>query len=110
MDFFHVKPPVKTIYAKIITTRAAVFVLRGVKGQGQYLFREKEFFHVKSTEKTIYAKIITIWGVVLYLRGIKGQGQTFFWLETDNRFFSCKIARENYLRYNYHCRQFTSPR
>jgi len=35
---FHVKLPEKTIYAKIITARAAAFDLRGVKDQGQNLF------------------------------------------------------------------------
>jgi len=34
-ELFHIKLPEKTIYAKIITARAAVFDLRGVKGQGQ---------------------------------------------------------------------------
>ena len=38
MDFFHVKLPEKTIYAKIITARAAVFYLRGVTGLGQFFF------------------------------------------------------------------------
>jgi len=31
IDFFHVKLPEKTIYAKIIAARAAVFDLLGVK-------------------------------------------------------------------------------
>jgi len=38
MDSFHVKLPKKTIYAKIITARAAVFDGRAVKGQGQTIF------------------------------------------------------------------------
>jgi len=45
MDFFYVKSPEKTMYAKIITARAAVFDLRGVKGQGQFFFwLEIDFF------------------------------------------------------------------
>ena len=38
MDLFHVKFTEKTIYANIITARAAVFDLLGIKGQGQNSF------------------------------------------------------------------------
>jgi len=38
MYFFHEKLTEKTIYAKIITARAAIFDLREVKGQGQTFF------------------------------------------------------------------------
>jgi len=44
MDYCHVKLPEKTIYAKIITARAAVFDLRGVKGQGESFFCVKWTF------------------------------------------------------------------
>jgi len=38
MDFLHATLPEKTIYAKIITARAAVFDLREVKDQGQIIY------------------------------------------------------------------------
>jgi len=44
MDFFHVELPEKTIYAKIITARAAVFDLRVIKGEGQFFFGWKITF------------------------------------------------------------------
>jgi len=40
---FYVKLPEKTIYANIITARAAVLDLRGVKGQGQFFWLEMDF-------------------------------------------------------------------
>ena len=81
---YYVKLPEKAIYSKIITARAAVFDLRGVKGQGQNFFcLEMDFFFVKLPEKMIYAKIITARAAFFYLCGVKGQGQYFFWLEMD---------------------------
>ena len=48
MDFLKVKLHEKTIYAKILPARAAVFDLRGVKGQGQkYFGLKKDFFSCK---------------------------------------------------------------
>jgi len=71
MDFFHVQVHEKTIYAKIITARAAVFDLRGVKDQGQFFLfffsAENELFHVKLPEKTIYAIITTARAAVFFL-------------------------------------------
>ena len=97
MDLFHVKLPEKTIYAKIITARTAVFDLRGVKGQGQKKLGWKlTFFIVKMPEKTICAKIITARAAVSDLRGVKGQVQNKF--RAENGLFLCKIARENDLR------------
>jgi len=46
MDFFHVQSTEKTIYAKIITARAAAFDLRGVKVQG-YFFAGNGLFSRK---------------------------------------------------------------
>jgi len=78
-DFFQVKLPEKTIYAKIISALVAVFDLRGVKDQGRFFsWLEMDFFHVKLPEKTIYAKIITAREAVFDPLGIKGQGQFFF--------------------------------
>jgi len=81
MDFFHVKLPENTIYAKIITARAAVFDLLGIKGQGQKLFwLEMDFFHVKLPDKTIYSLGINARVAVFHLglRGVKSWG-LFFW-------------------------------
>ena len=51
MDFFYVELSEKTIYAKIITARAAVLDLLWVKGQGQFFYYffwlEMDCFDVK---------------------------------------------------------------
>jgi len=53
MDFSYVELPEKTIYAKIITARAAVFDLRGVRGQDRNFVLAGNDFYAKLPEKTI---------------------------------------------------------
>jgi len=80
MVYFHVKLPEKTFYSKIITARAAVFDLLGVKVRANIFFGlGMDFFHVKLPEKTMYAKIITARAAVLYLHWVKDQGQKKIW-------------------------------
>ena len=48
---FHAKLSAETIYAKIITARAAVFDLIGVKGQGQFFFAGNGLLSCKVARK-----------------------------------------------------------
>jgi len=88
MAFFHVRLSEKTIYAKIINARAAVFDLRGIKGQGHFFFCWKWlFFRVNLPEKTIYAKIINAQAAVFYLLWVKGWGNFFNLILAGNGLF-----------------------